>query len=717
MRLQHLLFSLLPVFVMSGYAQTTPSSGTAARTTTTTPSSSGAAPPTTTTTAPAGTAAPTNTTQTPSAEPGIAGRFAPGSSLTVPAPKNATPTVTIVPIDNSQKSFEITGKQDEHGITLTLPATIETGNYYFKISTGNVPGSIDVEQDNVSLSSVHPTTAYGAGEKNAFDFILMGSNFSTNPDNDHVLVDDGDIVESRGQSADDCTRKKGCCLWAKDSHQLQVMNFKPAPHEGIAKVAVRVGEGKPSGTQQIVFARVSGAFVFLASAAATALLFWIVTTIVRSGLANKSVGVKKLQLWQIFVFDPETNSYSLSKFQLLLFSITFIFGYLYVLLSTWLVQWQFLLPDVPNTMSGLLGISAGTTIAAAGLSAARGAKGAGLQTPTGADLISSGGVVIPERFQFFVWTIVACAGFIVLLVGQDPATVNKFPDIPSGLLYVMGVSAAGYLGGKAARKPGPVLELIGIESKTSSAARFVLTVQGHNLDAKGRFFVDDQELGILTEQEKKDLGVKPDQNLTETTPEVGAADTNFCNQLKITIPASKMDLSRGSHTFRIVNRDGQFADLRFKANAPVIKAVYELKDPPQEVAGDVKPLPASQKVNAVILGTNLPLDATVSWQRQNDQDFTDLDKPQNTDTAGGTKLIVAIKDTGPAGTGVLKLTTSTGDVVTVEVKVAGTTDSGTSKPAVSAAQQDTSTQQTTSDTAQGNAAPNRPGTGAEPAGS
>lgn len=161
---------------------------------------------------------------------------------------------------------------------------------------------------------------------------------------------------------------------------------------------------------------------------------------------------------QSFILDPETSSYSLSKFQLLMFSATFIFGYLYVLLARWLVQWVPALPDVPPQLSGLLGISAATTVASTGLTAVNGTKGAGLQYPTGADLITSGGVVVPERFQFFVWTVIACTGFVALLIGQNPATLNGFPALPDGLLYVMGVSAAGYLGGKAVRKPGPVSE-------------------------------------------------------------------------------------------------------------------------------------------------------------------------------------------------------------------------------------------------------------------
>ena len=96
-------------------------------------------------------------------------------------------------------------------------------------------------------------------------------------------------------SQEECTNsnKKGC-LWVKDAHQIGVVNFTPDHHEGIATVAVRVGEGTPSATQQIVFARVSPILVLVLSAAFTALLFWTVTEIVRRGLPNKKVGDRTL---------------------------------------------------------------------------------------------------------------------------------------------------------------------------------------------------------------------------------------------------------------------------------------------------------------------------------------------------------------------------------------------------------------------------------------
>ena len=277
-----------------------------------------------------------------------------------------------------------------------------------------------------------------------------------------------------------------------------------------------------------------------------------------------------------FFLDKETDTYSLSKFQMLLFSVTFIFGYLYVFLCSWLVQWRFVLPDVPAAFSGILGMSAGTTVIAAGATSARGSKGAGGIRPSFSDFITTGGQVVPERFQYFVWTLVACGGFIALLLSQDPATITGFPDIPQGLLYVMGVSAGGYLAGKVTRPPGPVIRNIAWDN-----AQKLLVVQGENLSNQGDYFIDGKKLPINIPDAPADpnKASSPTKPLIVSTPQEQASDRSFCSELRITITTEAgLDLSTGDHVFRIMNKDAQFADARFTANPPTIDSVQS--DPP-----------------------------------------------------------------------------------------------------------------------------------------
>jgi hypothetical protein len=162
-----------------------------------------------------------------------------------------------------------------------------------------------------------------------------------------------------------------------------------------------------------------------------------------------------------------------------------------------------------------------------------------------ADFISNGGMVAADRFQFFVWTLIAVFGFIALILMQDPATVKSFPTFPSGLLYVMGVSAAGYLGGKAARNPGPVLKEVRVARAKGDKLR--VTLVGTNLHKKAKFRIDG----------------------AEQTP-VGAANgssqegapQDYCSDLTFVLLRAA-GYATGDHTFEIVNADGLGAQACF----------------------------------------------------------------------------------------------------------------------------------------------------------
>jgi hypothetical protein len=66
-------------------------------------------------------------------------------------------------------------------------------------------------------------------------------------------------------------------------------------------------------------------------------------------------------------------------------------------------------------------------------------------------------VVAADRVQFFVWTVIGAAGFFLVIANLDPRTLVELPPVPESLLTISGISAFGYLGGKLARDPGPVV--------------------------------------------------------------------------------------------------------------------------------------------------------------------------------------------------------------------------------------------------------------------
>src|SRR3989442_6398710 len=106
-------------------------------------------------------------------------------------------------------------------------------------------------------------------------------------------------------------------------------------------------------------------------------LAYVIYLFVAAGMRDKVIHGRRYSPFWAFFIDKQTNSYSLSKFQFLLFSSVFVFGYLYVFLCRWLVQWQFALPDVPGSFTGILAMSAGTTLAAAAATAAPSSKSSG----------------------------------------------------------------------------------------------------------------------------------------------------------------------------------------------------------------------------------------------------------------------------------------------------------------------------------------------------
>jgi len=100
-----------------------------------------------------------------------------------------------------------------------------------------------------------------------------------------------------------------------------------------------------------------------------------------------------------------------------------------------------------------------------------------------------------------------------------------------------------------------------------SLVRTSLQSRGRTCLKEADFFIDGKLLPIVPDAREKLLtGTIQDQ----------ASDRSFCSELKITIdPAAGIDLSTGDHDFRIMNKDGQFADTRFTADPPAITEVLE----------------------------------------------------------------------------------------------------------------------------------------------
>lgn len=471
-------------------------------------------------------------------------------------------------------------------ITFTVPAAA-SGKYQVVLAPGSIkpiPLTVTPASPAVTapptpepvIDSVFPTTTYPV--QNRFSFEINGQHFSPDPSEDQIEVEGQGLISfasryrsTSPESTTEAAKPTECrqqapekypCLEATpDGRRLVIWGFpRRSAYQGPLRVRVWTKNVPSNFSNSFTLSRVDHRIIVWLTFALFGLLMYVIYRLVSKGARGYTVAGRKYSPLAAFLIDKSTDSYSLSKFQLFALSMVAFFGYVYVFLCRALVQWNFTFPEIPDNYPSLLAISAGTTAAAVGLNSTRGSKGAGPVYPSAADFVSNGGLVVAERFQFFVWTLIACIGFIALILMQDPAKVDGFPTFPTGLLYVMGVSAAGYLGGKAVRNPGPILKQVQVAVRRDAAGNptvdLNVTLKGENLDKNGKFRID----GAL--QAPVDAVTGADQ------PE---GPQGYSTQLGFAL-SQAAGFATGDHTFEIVNGDGVGAQEIFTATPMKITA-------------------------------------------------------------------------------------------------------------------------------------------------
>jgi hypothetical protein len=249
--------------------------------------------------------------------------------------------------------------------------------------------------------------------------------------------------------------------------------------------------------------------------------------------------------------DEETMTYSLSKLQVILWLFAGVFGYVYLSASRSLVQGEFVLADIPKGLGPLLLIAVGTPALTTLISSTKGSKGAGEEGPSPADLITSGGVVAPDRLQYLIWTIVGVAAFVGTTLAISPSEILTLPEIPDGFLTLMGISSAGYVAGKMARPAGPVISKI-----EASIGSLILRLDGSSLSLDASFLIDDEPI----ETSMLDKALHPDGKPKVNTP---ADAKRFTTSMTLTLENFKTDWAAGEHRFTIVNPDRQRATVTY----------------------------------------------------------------------------------------------------------------------------------------------------------
>ena len=343
-----------------------------------------------------------------------------------------------------------------------------------KVETAN--NTRDVDKKQVGNSRVawfsNPQKSL---ERKVARVTLHGSGFQVGNPRDNTIWIDG--VRQEGVVWDSCSDTTA--LGARNaprplsihgevisSEQIQLCSV-PVPRSGQVLLAVSYGDNPSESAMLRVFGMGRGivAAWSLSIALVLALLPLLLLSFVRESYRIGAADYK----WRMLFLDQETNTYSLSKLQFYLWTNASLFSYAYLFISRVKVQFA-VWPDIPSTLPGIIAVAGGTAVASQVVTSMRGSKGSGEEAPSFADFITSGGVVAADRLQMLLWTLFGVGAFMYSVWQLEPGTISDLPPIPDRLLVLMGISSAGYLGGKMARKPGPVINEISIIPTASDAA-------------------------------------------------------------------------------------------------------------------------------------------------------------------------------------------------------------------------------------------------------
>jgi hypothetical protein len=438
-----------------------------------------------------------------------------------------------------------------------IPTYLALGRYAMSVNAGDtaIPATGTMLIDVVlgtepKISNAFPVPAAYPEDDDTFNVTVVGEGFSHLATDNHLLID--------GEPVPGITNEP-----AADGRSI-VFQKIPLEYNGRRKVTVHVGNRAVAAPVDVTFSWVKRRTPRRVAIFITFALLVFILVLARRG--RKAIApANRPSLFASFFYDEQTKTYSVSMAQFYLWTFAAIFGWLYLTAALSLVQGSFEFAPVPENLPGILLISAGTAVVATGVGSDK-TKGAGAPDAGMRDFITTGGMVVPERVQFVVWTIVGVLAFLFLIGTSDPGAIKNLPKIPEGFLYLMGISSAGYLGGKLARQPGPII--------SSVAATFnsplTITVVGRNLSRDARLTLDDVEVDAnwLMEVEGKHL------------PEVLARedDQHFARELRFVLP--NVEQTDGKYVlapdkkvgapFRLalINPDGQRAEKDVTVTTP-----------------------------------------------------------------------------------------------------------------------------------------------------
>ena len=350
----------------------------------------------------------------------------------------------------------------EHHVTAVIAGRLYDNGAHFELTRP--------EPLRPVLLSVSPETINAGGS--GFDLVITGSGFLDKPAADNVVWLDGTaqpvVWTGCPAAATETPRLKSLPHGEVQAAGTRIVLCNLPPLQGL-RTSLSVHQGAVASKALPLFqSAMTKRSVVLWSVgvnlAGLLVILFFSLFVPRVRIAGHTYGTLR-----VLFLDPKTNTYSLSNYQFYVWTSAAIFTYAYFAISKVFVQGM-ALPDVPSTLPALVGFGAGTAVAARLLTSFHGSKGGGQEAPGLGDFITSGGVAAPDRVQMFLWTNLGATAFCLTTLRAAPWTIEGLPHLGGGLLSLMGLSAATYLGGKYARKPGPVLQEISFSSTQAPAA-------------------------------------------------------------------------------------------------------------------------------------------------------------------------------------------------------------------------------------------------------
>lgn len=150
------------------------------------------------------------------------------------------------------------------------------------------------------------------------------------------------------------------------------------------------------------------------------------------------------------IITREDEKYSISRLQFYLWTAFVMIGFCAVFMATYKI------PDIPQNLYLLMGVNLSAAVVSTAITLGK-EKGKVPVNNGGTpgfvkDIFFEGEDSLDlARTQMFVWTIISLLAFSVMLYRTFRDGMPALPDIPIGLVVLMGLSQGSYLGAKAVK--------------------------------------------------------------------------------------------------------------------------------------------------------------------------------------------------------------------------------------------------------------------------